>query len=144
MDAKTFDKLGAELNHARARFQEMQSHFERFCAEAERFNEPQSPVKGVTVKREGQMLFVTYLDRRIRISMRFDHKAAKGPLHVEDLSATERQIKTVPRIPFDDSGQTDLGRGEEPGKLTLAEAPDCKRLALHCIELALDQDPWAS
>jgi hypothetical protein len=144
MYAKTFDKLGAELNHARARFQEMQSHFERFCAEAERFNEPQSPVKGVNVKREGQMLFVACLDRRIRISMRFDHKAAKGALHVEDLSATERPMKTIPRIPFDESGQTDLGRGEEPGKLTLASVPDCKRLALHCIELALDQDPWAS
>jgi len=108
MYAKTFDKLGAELNHARARFQEMQSHFEQFCGQAERLNEPQSLVKGVTVKREGQMLFVACLDRRIRISMRFDHKAAKGALHVEDLSATERPMKTIPRIPFDESGQTEV------------------------------------
>jgi len=146
VEPKTFDALVADLRRAAGCYEGLLRYFGQFCREADRFNEPTSPVKGLAVTRSrsgDHALQMAYLDRTVRVSMRFDRKALGGVLHVEDVSDPTQPPKTLARIPFEQNGDTDIGGGYTGKGVNLGLPADCKTLALRCVDLSLDFDPWA-
>ena len=141
MENKTYDAAVEDLKRASARYEQLQGHFEQFCGQAARLDGPGTPVKGITVKREGPALLVAFLDRRISVNLRFDRNADKGVLHVEDISAAGRRYdyvpKTIARVLFDAVGTTDLVGGQFGGNISLGQPADCMTLAVRFIDLAL-------
>lgn len=145
MNEKTFARSVQDLNQSSERYQTMQGHFERFCAQAKRLaEEKESPLKGLRAKMDQGALLVEFLDRRIRICMRYDRKTEKGVLHAEDESAVRpgRDPETLARVPFNGIGETELGGGQHGDKLNLGLPADCMTLVVRLVDTALDRDPW--
>jgi len=110
----SYDELINTLHRACSRYEVLKAHFDRFCTQAKRLeDDPQCPLRGIAVEVEALAVRIAFLDRRIRISLRFDRQESKGVLQVEDISATEslRPAATIDRIAFDGTGETGL-RGD--------------------------------
>ncbi|HKQ24068.1 MAG TPA: hypothetical protein VJT81_06455 [Burkholderiales bacterium] len=145
MNPKTFARTIDELNRSGARYNTLHGHFERFCAQAKRLAEDSdSPLRGLLANMDGDALLVQFLDRRIRISMRYDRKTLKGVLHAEDESAVRPGLapETFERVPFDGAGETALSGGEHGDNLNLSLPADCLTLLVRLVDAALGRDPW--
>ncbi len=146
MNEKTFERSIDDLKGISARYEIMRAHFERVFTQAEGLAaDPASPLKGqgLRVKMDAGAILIEFVDRRIRISMRYNRKTGKGVLHVDDESAVRpgRLPETFERIEFTGKGDTDLV-GEDEDKLTLSEPADCMLLVARLVDTALDRDPW--
>jgi hypothetical protein len=146
MNEKTYESVIGDLKGSSAHYETMRGHFEQFCAQIKRLAEEQaSPVKGILrAKMDGGAILVEFLDRRIRISARYDREIKGGVLLAEDESAvlSERAPETFERVPFNETGETDLGGGLYGGKLNVGVPADCMTLALRLVDAALDRNPW--
>lgn len=146
MTEKPFTKLIDDLKAISTRYDTVRTHFGRVFMQAEALAQhPDSPMKGqgLKAKMDAGSILIDFLDRRIRISMRYDRKTGKGVLHADDESAVRpgRPPETFARIEFTGKGDTDL-LGEEDDKMTLSEPADCMLLVVRLIDAALDRDPW--
>jgi len=146
MNEKTFARSTDDLKGIRERYESMRAHFERVFAQAKRLaEEPESPLKGkgLVAKMDAGAILIEFLDRRVRISMRYDREKGRGVLHVDDESAVRpgRAPETFERIEFRGTGETDLVN-EHGDQLTLATPGDCMLLVARLIDTALDRDPW--
>jgi hypothetical protein len=143
--AKTFEVARIDLNKARERYQKLSNHFERFCAEAQRLEDRESQIEGISVTRDGAGLTLGFLDRRIRVSFRFNRLEGKGELHVEDLSVRDREgwgPVTIGRVAFTASGETAISGGYGNKLINLEQPADCLTFALRFLDSALDKNPW--
>jgi hypothetical protein len=146
MDNRTFGEVINALSRTASDFELLNNHFEQFCTQALRLNEPASPIKSIRVKREGKALLLAFLDRRLTVNFRLNRETRFGILHVEDVSAPERTVngvhRTVTRIQFDSSGETGLPGGYTGDPINLGLVQDCTPLAVRIVDLAMNQDPW--
>ncbi len=142
MKTKSYPTLIEDIHRAQVDHQAAHGYFARFAEQVMRLNGNGAVVSGISVTRrpEGALSFAV-LDRNFQISVRVDHRAGKGLLHVQDVSNPDVGPKTLERVPFDANGNTGLAvEGGAP--INLGAEGDCLLLALRIIDAALDYDPW--
>jgi hypothetical protein len=138
LEMKPFAELTAVLNDAQADYQAIQDHFAAFARDAMRFNENDSPVRGLKITDEGgSTLLVEFLDRRIRISRRFS--LGGGALWVDDVTVPDRPAHLT-SVRYFTTGETEIPGSRTSTVFKLDSVGDCKELLLRFVELALEKD----
>ena len=145
MIAKSYERVGADLERARVSREQLHGYYVRFCQRAMDMEDAGCAAKGIIPKRIGDDLYVQYLDRRLRISFGFDRISDRGILCVDDLSAVGlydgRNPVRIETILFDGAGDLDVVDADG-SSLSLSDPAYAIQLALGIVDAAIDQNPW--
>ena len=132
-----FETTCSKLVEDKMRYQALLRRFEQLKAGFKRLAEERnSPVPGIKYEEKEGALLVSFLDRRIRGSMRY--RRPKGVVHVEDVSTAGQPPASI-NIPFDEDGITDQPGGIDGGNLSLA-SPGANVTSRFSIDAALERD----